>query len=297
MAKYSLHSEDVRGSLVTMAEIGKFNFLRVVRQASQGLYLDGGAYGEILLPRRYAPPSAIPGSDLEVFIYSDSEDRLVATTETPYAVVGEFACLKVLGFNHRIGAFLDLGLSKDLLLPMSEQNGHVAPGDRIIVHLMLDERSDRLVATMKLNRHINRTKPLYQDGEAVDLLITDETPLGFNAIVENAHWGLLYHSDLNAALQPGQRMKGFVKTVRPDGKIDLRLDDTGYQRISPLTQKILDKLKESGGHLDLDDSSPPEAIRYAFGVSKKSFKQAIGALLRERRIRFERGGVQLVEEG
>ncbi|HSJ03212.1 MAG: S1 RNA-binding domain-containing protein [Verrucomicrobium sp.] len=278
-----------------MAEIGKTNILRVVRQSAQGLYLDGGDLGEILLPKRYAPPSSIPGSDIEVFIYSDSEDRLIATTETPLAKVGDFAFLKVLSFNHRIGAFLDMGLSKDLLLPMSEQDGHVAPGDRIIVHVVLDERSDRIVATMKINRHLNRTKALYADDEAVELLITGETPLGYNAIVENAHWGLLYHSDLNAALQTGQKLRGFIKTVRPDGKIDLRLDASGYQRISPLTQKILEALKKGNGRIDLDDQSPPEAIRYAFGVSKKSFKQAIGALLRERRIRFERGGVHLNE--
>lgn len=279
-----------------MAAIGQFNLLRVVRQASHGLYLDGGAHGEILLPRRYAPPSAVPGSDVEVFVYSDSEDRLVATTETPLATVGEFACLRVLGFNTKIGAFLDLGLSKDLLLPMSEQSGHVSPGDDIVVYITLDERSDRMIASMKLSRHLDRTPPLYKDGEAVELMVLDESPLGYNAVINHAHRGLLYHTDLNIPLRIGQKLDGFVKTVRPDGKIDLRLDDTGYQRISPLTQKILDRLTTQNGRLDLDDSSPPEAIRAAFGVSKKAFKQAVGALFRERRIRFEKGGIQLNPE-
>lgn len=279
-----------------MSLIGTISRLRVLRQTPQGVYLDGEELGEILLPRRYVPPSTVPGSEVEAFVYSDSEDRLVATTEKPFALANQFAFLKVLSFNPRIGAFLDLGLSKDLLLPMSEQEGHVSPGDRIVVFVMLDERSDRIVASMKLNRHLNRTPALYRDDEPVDLLITGETPLGYNAIVENSHWGLLYHTDLNASLETGQRLRGYIRTVRPDGKIDLRLDASGYQRISPVTQQILDALKKGGGRIELDDQSPPEAIRFTFGTSKKAFKQAVGALFRERRIRFENGGICLNEE-
>ena len=218
-----------------MAIIGKRNTLSIVRAAPPGLYLDGGELGEILLPGRYIPADLKPKDKLDVFVYRDSEDRLVATTETPLAMVGEFAYLKVISVNQNIGAFLDWGLAKDLLLPFREQESPLRAGDWVIVHVRLDEKTNRIVATTRLNRHLSRDTPAYRNGQPVNLLITGRTPLGYNAIVENAHRGLLYHDNLAAPLLIGQKVKGFVRAVRPDGKIDLSLDASGYKRVAALT--------------------------------------------------------------
>lgn len=279
-----------------MPALGELNLLTITRSTPNGMYLDGGQYGDILLPNRYVPLHAEIGIEIEVFLYRDSEDRLIATTETPLAMVDEFAFLKVIDYKPNVGAFLDLGISKHLLLPLSEQKGHLRVGDRIIVHIYLDDYTDRLVATMRLDHYLNQTKPRYTEDQTVNLLIANETPLGYNAIIENSHFGLLYHSDLNARLTIGQRLKGHIHSIRPDGKIDLKLDSSGYQRIEPLAQQILEKLQTNQGRLELDDSSPPEAIRYTFGVSKKAFKQAIGQLLRQQRIRFVNQGIELTQE-
>ena len=278
-----------------MAAIGSRNTLRVVREAAPGLYLDGEELGEILLPRRYVTKDLQPGARLEVFLYRDSEDRLVATTETPHAAVGEFAFLKVISANRRMGAFLDWGLSKDLLLPMREQTVPVHEGEWVVVAVFLDPQSGRIVASTRLNRHLNHTPPVYREGQRVRLLIAGYTPLGCKAIVENAHWGLLYAAELATPPQIGARLDGYVRKVREDGKIDLGLDPAGYRRVAPLTERIMEALKANGGRLECDDESTPEAIRLAFGTSKKAFKQALGALYRERRIRFTRPGVEWAE--
>jgi predicted RNA-binding protein (virulence factor B family) len=196
--------------------------------------------------------------------------------------------------NRHIGAFLDWGLAKDLLLPFREQESPVRAGDRVIVHVGLDEKTNRIVASTRLNRHLSRDTPVYRDGQPVQLLIINRTPLGYNAIVENAHRGLLYHDNLAAPLEPGQKVKGFVRTVHPHGKIDLRLDASGYKRVAPLRDQIVQALKGHGGHLAFDDDSSPEAIRQTFGVSKKAFKQALGKLYKERRIRFQNPGIELL---
>jgi hypothetical protein len=276
-----------------MAIIGKRNILSIVRASTPGLYLDGGELGEILLPGRYIPADLKPKDKLDVFVYRDSEDRLVATTETPLATVGEFACLKVISVNRNIGAFLDWGLSKDLLLPFREQESPLRAGDWTVVHVFMDEKTNRIVASTRLNRHLSRDTPAYRNGQPVNLLIIGRTPLGYNAIVENAHRGLLYHDNLAAPLLPGQKVRGFVHTVRPDGKIDLRLDASGYKRVATLRDQIIQALQSNGGHLAFDDDSSPEAIRQTFGVSKKAFKQALGKLYKERRIRFQSPGIEL----
>ncbi len=278
-----------------MATIGKRNVLAIVRASAPGLYLDGGELGEILLPGRYIPRDLAPKQKLEVFVYRDSEDRLVATTETPRAVVGEFAYLQVLSLNHQVGAFLDWGLAKDLLLPFREQDLPVRLGQRVVVFVYLDPVTQRIVATTRLHRHLNLEKPTYRDGQPVELFITGKTPLGYNAIVENAHRGLLYHSGLATPLVLGQKLKGFVRTVLPGGKIDLSLDAVGYQRVAALTDRIVAALEKNGGGLDFDDDSSPDAIRQTFGVSKKAFKQALGKLYKSRRIRFENPGIQLLD--
>ena len=278
-----------------MAVIGKRNILSIVRASAPGFYLDGGELGEILLPGRYIPRDLAPKDKLDVFVYRDSEDRLVATTETPHAMVGEFAYLKVISVNRQSGAFLDWGLAKDLLLPFREQDIPVRAGQRVVVCVCLDVKTDRILATTRLNRHLNRETPAYRNGQPVNLLITGKTPLGYNAIVENAHRGLLYHDNLAAPLEAGQKLKGFVRTVRPGGKIDLSLDASGYKRVAALTDQIVQALERSGGRLNFDDDSSPEAIRQKFGVSKKAFKQALGKLYKARRIRFQNPGIELLD--
>jgi predicted RNA-binding protein (virulence factor B family) len=269
--------------------------LSIERASGPGLYLNGGELGEILLPGRYIPKDIAPGVKLDVFIYLDSEDRLVATTETPHVMVGEFAYLKVLSVNPRIGAFLDWGLAKDLLLPFREQETPVRPGQWVIAYAYLDQQTNRIVATTRLHRHLNRQEMTYREGQPVRFLVTGRTPLGYNAIVEHAHRGLLYHDNLSAPLQTGQKLKGFIRALRPGGKLDLSLDASGYKRVAPLTEQIVQALERSGGQMAFDDGSSPEAIREAFGCSKKAFKQALGALYKSRRIQFNKPGIQLLD--
>ena len=278
-----------------MAILGKHNLLSIVRESAPGLYLDGGELGEILLPKRYIPANLRPKDKLEVFIYLDSEDRLVATTENPLATVGEFACLKVVSINARAGAFLDWGLTKDLLLPFREQEQPVRVGQRVVVFVLLDPKSQRIVATTRLKRHLSRDEPLYRPNEPVNLLITGATPLGYPAIVEDRHSGLLFRDNIPAPLQIGQRLKGFVRKVRPNGQIDLSLDAAGYGRVASLTDRIVQALEGNQGQFAFDDDSSPESIRQKFGVSKKAFKQAVGKLYKARRIRLLRPGIELID--
>jgi hypothetical protein len=280
-----------------MALIGKRNTLPIVRAATPGLYLDGGPLGEILLPGRYIPNGARAGQAIEVFVYRDSEDRLVATTETPFAEVGEFALLRVVSLIAGLGAFLDWGLEKDLLLPIRELGGPVKQGDWILVYVSLDPKTSRIVASGRINRHLNLTPPSYAEGQPVKLIVAGETPLGYNVIVEHAHRGLLYRSDLASPLTIGQPLDGYVREVRPDGKIDCALDRAGFQRIAPNAANILEALKAAGGALPLHDNSPPEEIRAALGLSKKAFKQAIGGLFRDRLIFINPREIRLVPPG
>jgi uncharacterized protein len=274
-----------------MAQIGKRNSLIVLHSTPHGIYLDGGEHGEILLPNRYIPKGTSLGDSLDVFIYRDSEDRLVATTEQPFATVGEFATLEVVSVNRNIGAFLSWGLLKDLLLPFREQADPVRVGDKVVAYILLDEKTDRIIATTRLNRHLSRQRPPFKPAQPVALLITARTPLGYNAIVEGTHVGLLYHSNVGAPLQVGQRLNGFVSAIYPSGKIDLSLDASGYQRVASLTDRILEALKNNGGRLEFDDDSPPEVIRKHFEASKKAFKQALGSLYKQRRIELTRPGI------
>ena len=277
-----------------MATIGKRNTLTVLRESKSGVHLDGGEHGEILLPNRYVPREVAIGDRLEVFVYRDSEDRLVATTETPRATVGEVATLRVISINRQVGAFLDWGLAKDLLLPFREQTGPVQVGQDVVVRIYLDEKTQRIVASMKLGRNSAIELPNYRSGQQVEFLITDKTPLGYKALVEGRHPGLLYHEGISIPVAIGQKINGFVRALRPDGKIDLSLDQAGYRRVAPLALRIVRALQRNGGRLGLDDDSPPEAIRQAFGASKKAFKQALGTLYKARRIRFSKPGIELL---
>ncbi len=277
-----------------MVTLGKRNLLPIVRDVPPGLILDGGEHGDILLPGRYIRPGLVVGQLVDVFVYLDSEDRLVATTEKPLAMVDEVATLKVVSVNRQIGAFLDWGLSKDLLLPFREQTSPVEVGDKVVVCVCLDPKSHRIIATAKLDKYLSPHKPPFHKGQEVSLLIAGKTPLGYNAIVNHQYSGLLYHTNLSGPLKIGQTMQGFVHMVRQDHKIDLRLDASGYQRVMPVKDKIMAALRNHGGRIEFDSDSPPEIIRAEFGVSKKAFKMALGALYKERKIQFANAGTELV---
>ncbi len=280
-----------------MAEIGKSARLEILKQSPQGLYLDGGPLGEILLPRYQVPDWAEVGETIAVFIYCDSEDRPIATTRTPLAQAGQFASLEVVSVHPKLGAFLDWGLDKDLLLPFREQKRRLRPGMRAVVYVYCDSVSQRVVASSRLRRYISPYKPNFKEGDEVDLIVFDETDLGFNAIVDGSHLGLLYKSELSEPLEYGQTLTGYIKAMRDDGKIDLRRDASGYRRVLPLAEDIFDAVVEADGYLPFNDRSSPEAIRDRFGASKKAFKQALGSLYKQRRIAFKDDGVVLVREG
>jgi predicted RNA-binding protein (virulence factor B family) len=278
-----------------MAIIGKRNILTVVRDSTPGIYLDDGENGEILLPNRYVPRGVAKGDRLEVFVYRDSEDRLVATTETPLAEVGDVATLKVISVNHQIGAFLDWGLAKDLLLPFREQTGPVRVGQEVMVRIYVDETTQRVVASMKLDKDSEIEPPCYRTGERVEFVIVEKAPLGFKVLVEGLHPGMVYNDSIHVQVDIGQKLKGFVRALRPDGKIDLSLDQAGYQKVAPLALRIVQALERGGGKLGFDDDSAPEDIRKEFGASKKAFKQALGTLYKSRRIRFTKPGIELLD--
>ncbi len=278
-----------------MAEIGKTGRLKIVRMHDHGIYLDGGELGEILLPPRFAPKHCVVGDTLEAFIYVDTDDTLVATTEKPKAEVGRFACLKVASVSP-YGAFLDWGLKKDLLVPFAEQRGEMVAGRAYIVRLYLDN-SGRIAASQKLDKFLDRQPPHYHRHQKVQLLIADTTDMGYKAIVDDTHWGLLYRDEVFQPLHYGQHVTGYIGRVRPDGKIDLLLQQPGYSKTEAIAEAILARLRSEGGFLPLHDKSPPEEIYAIFGVSKKAFKLGISALYRERRITIEKDGLRLNQTG
>ncbi len=278
-----------------MALVGRYNSLQVVKHTNFGLYLDGAQDGEILLPNRYIPKD-IPSEDedwLNVFIYLDSDDKLIATTEKPKVQVGEFASLKVVEVNS-IGIFLDWGLPKDLLLPYSEEKRPLKAGDYCVVHVYLDKHTRRITATTRLDRYLDKVPANYSVGQEVDLLVAEETAMGFKAIINNKHWGLIHKNEVFKFLRSGKQEKGFIKEVRNDGNISLSLQPVGEQLASSLNAKILDKLRQNNGVLSVSDKSDPAVISNLFGVSKGNFKKAIGALYKQGRIVIHADRIELV---
>lgn len=278
-----------------MALIGRYNSLQVVKHTNFGLYLDGGADGEILLPNRYIPKD-IPSEDedwLNVFIYLDSEDKLLATTEKPKVQVGEFASLKVIEVNS-IGVFLDWGLPKDLLLPYSEEKRTLQAGDYCVVHVYLDKHTRRITATARLDRYLDKTPASYSVGQEVDLLVAEATDMGFKAIINNKHWGLIHKNEVFKFMRAGKQEKGYIKEIRTDGNISLSLQPVGEQAASSLNTKILGKLRENNGTLPVSDKSDPQVISNLFGVSKGNFKKAIGALYKQGHIVIHADRIELV---
>ncbi len=272
-----------------MVEIGQFNRLKVMREVPFGVYLDGGEAGGILLPRREVPEDTRIGDSLQVFIYLDSDDFLIASTRKPRALVGQFARLKVTDVN-KVGAFLDWGMPKELFLPFAEQLRPLKPGEWVTVYLYIDN-SERIAASARTERFLEKNPTDLKPGQLVELLVLRRTDLGYPVIIDHRYEGLLHHQDLFREIRPGQRLSGFIKQLLPDGKIDVMLDKPGYARVDPLAQQILDYLDTHGGHCPLGDKSDPDAIREMFGVSKKAYKMALGALMKAGQITQDETGV------
>lgn len=276
-----------------MIEIGKVNWLTVLRETDFGLILDGDDLGEILMPRQYVPAQWEIGDNLEIFLMLDSEDRLTATNLRPVAMVDEFAYLRADSVAD-IGAFLNWGLPKDLFVPFREQKVKMREGESYVVHIYYDDASGRIVASSKVDRFLDLSHPPYVAGEKVELLICDKTDLGYKAIVNDAHWGLIFYNEVFCPLERGQQIEGYIKRVRPDLKIDLCLQKPGAKDIASVSDAILSYMKSHGGFMEITDKSPPEEIGRVFGVSKKTYKRAIGGLYKKRLITFEDNGTKLL---
>lgn len=278
-----------------MAEIGEISLLRVSRESAIGVFLDAGDLEEILLPNNELPYEGKPkeGDELEVFLYRDSEDRPIAALSRPKILPGGVGVLKVISAT-QIGCFLDWGLPKDLLLPFREQRGRPKDGAKVVVAVTKDRSSDRIIATQRVEKYIGKEAPQYEIGQEADLLIYGRTDLGFKAVVDGVHSGLVFESDAAQSLRVGQEIKGFIKEVREDWKIDLVLQPLGRAGVESLEGKILEELSKRGGFWGIHDKSSADDINAELGVSKKLFKKATGALYRQEKITFEDDGIRLI---
>jgi uncharacterized protein len=272
-----------------MIEIGKTNRLMAARRAPPGVYLTSEGR-EVLLPNRFVPEGLVLGTELDVFVYTDSSDRPVATTQTPLAVVGQFACLTVVDVSAH-GAFLDWGLDKDLFAPLAEQEARLSKGDRAVVAVCLDEHTQRVIASSRLAQFLD--VPTETPGAVVDLLVYRCTELGAQVIVDDRYAGLVYASETFAPLGVGDRVKGYVRRLRDDGKLDVSLKPPGAAGRDEDTRALLEALEASGGHLPLNDESAPREISERLGMSKKAFKRAVGTLYRQRLVRLSPDGITL----
>jgi uncharacterized protein len=277
-----------------MLKLGKMNHLRVIKEVDFGLYLDGDIE-EILIPKRYVPEGTKVDDFLDVFLYRDSEDRLIATTEIPKAMVDEYAYLEVKEAN-KYGVFLDWGLSKDLFVPFQEQNGRMAPGNSYVVRLYIDDETNRIVASARIE-HFLETNPYdLMEGQEVQIIPFKYTELGIKVIVNNLYEGLLYKNEVFERLQFGKEIVAYIKKIRENGKLDIRLKKVGYQGVNTVNQtKILGKLASNNGFLSFHDKSDPEEIYYEFGMSKRDFKQAIGGLFKENKINITPKGINSIK--
>lgn len=274
-------------------KIGTYHTLEVDRITNPGAFLTDGET-DVLLPTKYIPEGTSEGDKLKVFVYRDSEDRIICTTQIPYAQVNEFAYLKVTDAGN-VGAFLDWGIDKDLLVPFREQKNKLRKGHWCLVYLFLDEKTDRLAATAKVAKYFKREISV-SEGDEVDLLIANTTDLGVNVVVNNSHRGLIYESELFHDVLEGDRIKGFIKAIREDGKIDVSLRKEGLENLEMGAQQILDELKKSGGQLPIHDKSDPEEIQSLLQMSKKNFKRSVGILYKKRLITLSKAGIQLIDK-
>jgi predicted RNA-binding protein (virulence factor B family) len=277
-----------------MIELGKYNTLKIVRDTSVGLYLSDDK-DDVLLPNKYVPEEFEIGQELTVFVYLDQEERMVATTLEPYIYLNEFALLRV-SYTNKFGAFMNWGLEKDLFVPFREQARPMEGGKRYLIHMVLDEKSNRLVGSSKLNQFLKNDELTVEEGEEVDLIVSHITDLGINVIVNEQHKGLLYKNEVYDDLRTGDRIKGYVKTIRPDNKIDVSIQKPGFESIEPNAEKILDELRASRGFLRLNDDSHPEDIKTVLKMSKKTFKKAIGTLYKQKLIEIKEDGIYLIKE-
>jgi len=279
-----------------MLKVGKKNYLQIIQLTNHGAYLDAGKHNKVLLPRKYIPKGFQPGDWLDVFVYYDSEDRIIATTRQPYAEVGQFAYLKVVDVN-KTGAFLDWGLEKDLLVPYQEQINRLKMGNSYTVFIYLDRSTKRITATTKIDRYLKETNAgKYQKNDTVDIMIWRQTEIGYSVIINNEHLGLLYKNELFRPVRYGERLKGFVKAIRDDDKIDITLNKNKKQTSDELTEKILDYLEKNNGVSTITDKSTPETIYAEFKVSKANFKRAIGRLLKAGKIIVDKQEISLTEK-
>jgi uncharacterized protein len=275
-----------------MLFIGKYNTLTIQRLTSVGMFLSDIEGEEVLLPNQYLTEEMTVGETIRVFVYLDSEDRPVATTETPKIVRNEFAFLEVTDVTE-YGAFMDWGLIKDLFVPFREQNTPMQIGERHVVFLYLDLKTGRLSASTKVDRYLENNRLLVKEGDEVDLLVYRKTELGYSVIVNQFHYGLVYGNEVFRSLNVGDSLPGFVKKIRDENKLDISLQKSGQENIEPVAQQILDELKNQGGFLNLSDSSSPEEISRVFQISKKVFKKAIGGLYRQSLIEITEAGIAL----
>jgi len=276
-------------------KLGDYNEMEVVKTVDFGIYLDGGDEGEILMPSRYVPKGCKVGDKLTAFVYLDSEERLVATTEKPLARVGDFAYLEVAWVN-KYGAFLNWGLMKDLFCPFREQKRRMIKGEKYIVHVHIDDESYRVVASAKVEKYMNEEFPPYHNGDEVDLLIWQKTELGFKVIVDNMYPALAYEDQIFKYIHTGDRMKGYIQQVRGDGKIDVTLQPTGRKLTTDFAQQLLQYLKQHEGACPLGDKSDADDIKETFHVSKKTFKRAVGELYKQRLISLSDYSISLNSE-
>ncbi len=284
-----------------MLKIGKYNSLTILRDTKVGLFLgnpekDPEGIHDVLLPNKYVPNEFEIGEELIVFVYLDHEQRPVATTLEPYILLNEFALLRV-NYTNQVGAFMDWGMEKDILVPFKEQARPMEKGKRYLVYLYMDEKTNRLVASSKTNQFLNNDALTVENGEEVELIVSHITEIGINVIINEKHKGLLYKDEVyDDSIRTGDRMRGFIKNIRPDNKIDVSLQKQGYESIEPNAEKILDELRASRGFLRLNDNSHPEDIKTVLKMSKKTFKKAIGALYKDKLIEIKEDGIYLVKE-
>ncbi|HAS6484535.1 TPA: GntR family transcriptional regulator [Vibrio parahaemolyticus] len=276
-----------------MIKIGQINSLEVIKKADFGVFLDGDDYGSVLLHNKHVPEGTELGDHIEVFLYFDSESQLAATIDKPIAQVGEWGLMKIEGIN-QTGAFVNWGIKeKDLLIPFSEQRARFTAGQNILVYVYTDKASGRIVGTTKFNKWLDKTPANYEVNEEVDLIIAERSQLGYKAIVNGKHWGMIFPSDVFGKLFIGKKLKGYIKQVREDGKIDLSLQKVGVAKMDDLSSKIIDLLEKKGGFLPLNDKSSPEAIFDAFRTSKGTYKKTIGGLYKQGKIVIEKDGIRL----
>ncbi|MET2897381.1 S1-like domain-containing RNA-binding protein [Vibrio rotiferianus] len=276
-----------------MIKIGQINSLEVIKTADFGVFLDGEDYGSVLLPNKHVPEGTEQGDHLDVFLYFDSESQLAATIDKPIAQVGEWGLMKIEGIN-KTGAFVNWGIKeKDLLIPFSEQRARFTAGQNILVYVYTDKASGRIVGTTKFNKWLDKTPANYEVNEEVNLIIAERSQLGYKAIVNGEHWGMIFPSDVFGKLFIGKKLKGYVKQIREDGKIDLALQKVGVAKMDDLSSKIMEQLEKKGGFLPLNDKSSPEAIFEAFRTSKGTYKKTIGGLYKDGKIVIEKDGIRL----